>query len=63
LAITFDPEIVAGPIIYQIEALLKLYKYGVAKPTNPIFYAEIHLFSSVFEEKNRRTMTEYGHKF
>ena len=36
-AITFDPEIVAGPIIYQIEALIKLYKFVGAKPNNPIF--------------------------
>ena len=36
-AITLDPEIVAGPIIYEIESLLKLYKSDGAKPTNPIF--------------------------
>ena len=36
-AINFDPEIVAGPIIYQIKALFKLYKSGVAKHNNQIF--------------------------
>ena len=36
-AITLDLEIGAGPIIYQIQALIKLYKSGVAKPNNPIF--------------------------
>ena len=35
--IIFDPEIVAGPIIYQIEALFKLYISGGAKPNNAIF--------------------------
>ena len=62
-AITLDPEIVARPIVYQIEALLKPYKTGGPKPTNSIFYVKIHLFSSVLDEKNRRTVTEYGHNF
>ena len=48
--ITLDPEIVVGPITYQIDAPIKLYKSGGAKPNNPIFYAKIHLFSSVLEE-------------
>ena len=63
MAITFDPEIVAGPIICQIEALFKLYKSKGLKPTNPIFKDKIHLFSSVLEEKNRSTVTEYGNNF
>ena len=63
MAITFDPEIVPGPITNLIEGLFKLYKSGGVKPTYPIFLAKIHLFSSVLEEKNQRTVTEYGHKF
>ena len=42
---------VAGPIIYQIEALFKLYKAGATKPNNLIFKAEIHMFSTVLEKK------------
>ena len=36
-AITLDPEIVAGLIIYQIEALFEHYKYSRAKSANSIF--------------------------
>jgi len=61
--ITPDPEIVAGPIIYQIEALFELYKIGWANPANAIFSAIIHLFSSVLEEKNYRIVAEVGHNF
>ena len=34
-AITFDPEIVAGPMKDEIEAILKPYKFSWVKPTNP----------------------------
>jgi len=50
-AITLDPEIIAGPIIYQIEALFELYKLGRANPANVIFSTKMHLFSSDLEEK------------
>jgi len=60
-AITLDPEIVAGPIIYKMEALFKLYKLGRANHANAIFSAKIHLFSSGLEEKNWKTGTDYGH--
>ena len=53
-AITLDPEIVAGPIIYQIEALFVLYKLGRANPANAIFPAKINLFSSELEEKKSK---------
>ena len=36
-AITLDPEIVAGPIIYQIEALIKLYKIWQVETQQPNF--------------------------
>ena len=60
-AVNFVPEIVAGTIIYQIEALFELYKWRRANPANAIFKAKIHLFSSDLEEKNQKTVTEYGH--
>ena len=62
-AITLDPEIVAGPIIYQIEALFELYRWVRANPTNGILSAKIHLFSSVSEEKNQRIVVVVGHNF
>ena len=62
-AITLDPEIVAGPIIYQIEALFDLYKWRRANHADAIFPAKIHFFSSVSEEKNQRIVAEVGHKF
>ena len=53
-AITLDPEIVAGPIIYKIEALFELYKLGWVNPANAIFSAKIHLFSSDLEAKKSK---------
>ena len=53
-AITLDPEIVAGPIIYKIEALFVLYKLGSANPANAIFSAKIVLFSTDLEEKKSK---------
>ena len=50
-AITLDLEIVAGPVIFKIEALFELYKLGRANPANAIFWAKILLFSSDLEEK------------
>ena len=39
-AITLDPEIVAVPIIYQIEALFELYKYARTKSANSVFFGQ-----------------------
>jgi len=55
-AITLDPEIVDGSIIYQIEALFVLYKFGRANPANAIFSAKIHSFSSDLEEKKSKNI-------
>ena len=50
-AITLDPEIVAGLIIYQIEVLFKLYKLDRANPANAIFVAQNSLVFISFRGK------------
>jgi len=60
-AITLDPEIVDGPIIYQIEAVLELYKYGGMKSARPIFRPKFTCFHHIWRKKNRKTVIEYGH--
>ena len=62
-AITFVPEIVAGTVIYQIEAPFELYKSGRENPANEVFSPKIYMFLSVSEEKNLRIMAEVGHSF
>ena len=39
-AITIDPVIDAGLIIYQIEVLFEVYKLGSANPANEIFVGQ-----------------------
>ena len=51
--ISLDPEIVVGPIIYQIKALLKPYKSGGADPTSPFLRPKFTCFDQFWRKKSK----------